>query len=373
MAANSLHINDQSVWRGGEQQVFYLLKGLKERGYHAELAALPGSALGERAAAAGITVHPVRMRGEADLFAARRIARLIVTGRFNIVHMHTAHAHALGCLACTFNGAPICIVSRRVINPIRKHPISLALLKYRWRVDHYIAISRAVKHVLVSGGVDEAKISVVYSGVEPECITDSPLEMRRSLGLSAGAKLVCTVGALAHHKGQRYLVEAAPTVLREMPSTRFVLVGDGEDRASLTSLASQLGVNDAIMFYGFQPDAHRYISACDVFVAPSLMEGLNTSILDAMMLQRPVIGTTIGGIPELIQHDETGVLVPPKNPRLLAEAILDVLGSPEKAGKMALAAYGRAMDRFTAGHMVEGTIGVYKTLLRGRSDPGESA
>jgi len=260
-----------------------------------------------------------------------------------------------------------------VINPIRKQPLSLALVKYKWRVNYYIAISQAVRDVLVSGGVDAKKISVVYSGVEPQGPTGSRWEARRSLGIPADAKLVGTVGALAHHKGQRYLLEAAPIVLRKMPATRFILVGDGESAAFLRSLASQLGVDNAIMFPGFQPNARKYISACDVFVAPSLMEGLNTSILDAMMLHCPVIGTTVGGIPELIQDDETGLLVPPEDPQRLAEAILNVLDNPEKAGKLALAGYERAMNRFTADRMVEGTIGVYETLVRQRSGRGESA
>jgi len=103
------------------------------------------------------------------------------------------------------------------------------------------------------------------------------------------------------------------------------------------------------------------------------MEGLNTSILDAMMLHCPVIGTTVGGIPELIQDDETGLLVPPEDSQRLAEAILNVLDNPEKAGKLALAGYERAMNRFTADHMVEGTIGVYEALVRQRSGRGESA
>jgi glycosyltransferase involved in cell wall biosynthesis len=364
MKTSSLHINDQSTWRGGEQQVYYLLKGLKERGQRAELVAQPTSVLGERAREIGVKVHPIRMRGEADLPSAVRIARLVARERFDVVHMHTAHAHALGCLACAFNPAPLCIVSRRVDFPINKMPFGIPSVKYRWRVDHYVAISEAVKKVLAAGGVRESKVSVVHSGVEPRTNLPPRAEIRRSLGFPEGANIVGSVGALVDHKGQRFLIEAAPLILRKAPSTKFVFVGNGELRASLKTLASELNVDDAIMFTGYQSNAHEYISAFDVFVAPSLMEGLNTSILDAMMLARPVVGTTAGGIPEIIEHEKTGLLVPPRNARALAEAILDLLSNPDKSKRLALAGHSRAVAEFTADQMVEGTIAVYGSLLK---------
>ena len=366
MRTSSLHINDQSTWRGGERQVYNLLKGLKERGHHAELVAQPGGALGERAKAMSTSVHSIRMRGEADLLAAGRIAGLVYKEKFDIVHMHTAHAHTLGCIACAFNSRPRCVVSRRVINPIRKSPFLPAILKYRWRVDHYVAISEAVKKVLTAGGVRESKVSVVHSGVEPRADLPPRAEIRRSLGFPEGANIVGSVGALVDHKGQRFLIEAAPIVLRQRPQTKFILVGDGEQAGALKTLASELNVDDAIMFTGYQSNAHEYISAFDVFVAPSLMEGLNTSILDAMMLGRPVVGATAGGIPEIIEHEKTGLLVPPRNARALAEAILDLLSHQDKSKRLALAGHSRAVAEFTADQMVEGTIAVYESLLKDR-------
>ncbi|RJP68190.1 MAG: glycosyltransferase family 1 protein [Candidatus Abyssobacteria bacterium SURF_17] len=365
-AIRTLHINDQSTWRGGERQVLYLLTGLKERGHHAELVAQPGSVLGERAKAEGIPAYPIRMRGEADVFAAAKISRLIGREQVDIVHMHTAHAHTLGCLACVFNRRPICVVSRRVDFPINRKPFGLPALKYRWRVDHYIAISQAVKDILIAGGVNEDTVSIVHSGVGAPKVEGSREEFRRALGIAPEEKLVGTVGALVDHKGHRFLIEAAPQVLSKAPQTKFIMVGDGELMPSLRSLASKLNVDNAIMFAGFQPGIHKYIGAFDVFVAPSHMEGLNTSILDAMMLGRPVIGTTAGGIPEIIEHGKTGLLVPPKDPAALAEAIVTLVTEPGKAEKLALAGQGRVQQRFTADHMVEGTIAVYEKLLNER-------
>jgi glycosyltransferase involved in cell wall biosynthesis len=306
------------------------------------------------------------MHGEADVIAAGRISRLIGREQFDIVHMHTAHAHTLGCLACTFNRKPLCIVSRRVDFPISRKPFGLAALKYRWRVDHYIAISQAVKDVLVAGGVNEDMVSIVHSGVQLRTVTGSRDELRHALGIALEEKLVGTVGALVDHKGHRFLIEATPLVLQKAPLTRFIIVGDGELMSPLRSLASKLNVNNAIMFAGFQPEVDKYMAAFDLFVAPSHMEGLNTSILDAMMLGRPVIGTTAGGIPEIIEHGKTGLLVPPKDPAALAEAIVALVTDLSKAENLARAGHERVQERFTADRMVEGTIAIYKNLLSER-------
>ncbi|RJP24563.1 MAG: glycosyltransferase family 1 protein [Candidatus Abyssobacteria bacterium SURF_5] len=363
MTASSLHINDQATWRGGEQQVSYLLKGLKERGERAELIAQPESVLGRLAREAKITVHPIRMRGELDIVAARQIARLIRSKGFDVVHMHTAHAHTLGCLASAFNPRPLCIVSRRVDFPINQKPLGIPALKYRWRVDHYIAISKAVKQVLVNGGVRSKKISIVHSGVAPRTPFRSREEVRQTLGLADDAPLVGNIGALVDHKGHRYLIEAIPLVLKKVPAAKFVIIGDGELRESLEALSSRLGIDDAIMFLGFQADPISYLAAIDLFVAPSHMEGLNTSIIDAMMLARPIVATQAGGIPELVENERTGLLVPPKNPGALADAIVRLLGNPEKAAELARAAREKAMEHFTADRMVEGTLAVYSRLL----------
>lgn len=359
----SLHINDQFTWRGGEHQVFYLLRGLNARGHRAELVAQPQSTMGERAREAGVTVHDMRMRGEADLVAARRIARLISRERYDIVQMHTAHAHMLGALACAFNSAPLCVVSRRVDFPINAGPFGIAKLKYYWRIDAYIAVCAAIKEVLIAGGVREDKIYVVRSGATPPKVVPDK-NAREELGVESGERLVGNVGALVDHKGQRYLIEAAPFVLERVPNAKFVIVGGGELERPLKELASRLNVERRVILPGHREDVGSYYKEFDVFVAPSHMDGLNNSVVEAMMMRKPVIGASAGGIPEIIDHGKDGLLVPPKDPRALAEAIVDLLEHPEKAERLAHAGYERAMSAFTADHMVEGTIEVYKKLLK---------
>jgi len=366
MRISSLHIDDPPTWRGGQAQVLHLLKGLRKASHRAELVSRPGSVLAERAEEAGVKVHRIRMRGEADVLAAYRIAKIVRSGRFDVVHMHTAHAHMLGCLACARNPEPLCVVSRRVDFPIRKHALSLSRIKYAFRVDHYIAISNAVKEVLVEGGVKPDKISIVHSGVEPRGADGDGPDIRREFGLADHERIIGTVGALVGHKGHRYLVEAVPLIRKKIPNARFILIGDGGLRADLEDLASRLGVQDAIIFAGFRPDAYNLMRQFELFAAPSHMEGLNTSILDAMMAERPIVATRAGGIPEIVVHEESGLLVPPKDPASLAKAILELLEDREKAACLASAGKQRATGGFTAHHMAQGTIAVYEMLLQDR-------
>ncbi len=365
MSFSILHIDDQHTWGGGQVQVLSLLKGLRESSYRAELVTQPGSILGKRAKDAGLMVHSMRMRGDADVFCARRISNIIRSDDFDIVHMHTGHAHMVGAMACAFNPSPACVVTKRVAFPINKGPLGIARLKYFWRIDTYIAISDAVKNVLIAAGVRPSKIHVVYSGVVPPD-TESGVTVAEDIGVGAERKLIGNIGALVEAKGQRYLLEAAPLILKQVPEARFVIVGDGRLKSKLKHLASRLGVSDAVRFVGFQENVGRFLAAFDVLVLPSLMEGLNNSAIEAMMVGIPVVGTKVGGLPEVIDHGRTGLLVPPEDHVALAEAVLEVLSNPEKAAAFGSAGRDVAYKRFTVSRMVSGTIGVYEKVLKER-------
>lgn len=365
MSLSTLQIDDRLAWGGGQSQVLHLLKGLRSASHRAELATRPGSVLGKRAADLGIKVHEVPMRGEADLISAWRIARIVRSGRFDVVHMHAAHAHTLGLLACAFNSAPKCIVSRRVVFPIKEGPFGLARLKYLTRIDGYIAVCGEAKKVLTSAGVDPAKVRVVHSGVVPPSVIEGK-SVRAEFGIGPPEKLVGTVGELVDAKGQTFLVEAVPLVLEKIPTAKFMIVGGGKLESELRSQALRLGFAEFFVFAGFRNDVGNCLDALDLFVLPSIMEGLNNSIIEAMMMEKPVVATSVGGIPEIVKHGETGLLVPPGDPASLAEAIVELLDNSEKAKALAAAGREFAMKDLTAERMVEGTIAVYEDILKDR-------
>lgn len=366
-----LHVNTERTWRGGEQQMMYLVSGLRRRGHEAEVACQPGSPLAERAQAEGAPTFEIKMRGEADPIAITRLRKTIRRGHYDFLHMHTSHAHTLGCLAAAVSRrSAIRVVARRVDFSIRKHLTSI--LKYQWGVDRYIAISQRVRNVLVEDGVAPEKISIVHSGIDLARFENAePKDLRAEFGLAPETFVVGNIAHFADHKGQQYLVAAVPLVLAERPDTKFFLVGEGELGEALKAQTRELGVTDNVIFTGFRTDIPQLLEFFDLFVMSSHMEGLCTSLLDAMAMRKPIVATYAGGIPEIVTNEHNGLLVPPRNPSALAEAILALIDDRDKA--RTLAENGRTVveQEFSANAMVEKTIKVYEELYRQRTGEDE--
>lgn len=302
------------------------------------------------------------MRGEWDLSSALRIAREAREFGATHLHAHSSHAQALALLASRFGGPGYVLSTRRVDFEVRRHLLNR--WKYGKGIALFIAISEAVRAVLLRFGVGEERIRVVPSGVElrpPQ--PGEGMEFREELGLQPGELLVGNVAHLADHKGQRYLVEAIPTVLRECPQARFVIVGQGELEKPLKQLAHDLGLGDRLIFTGFRADVPAVLEALDLFVMSSHLEGLGTIVLDALAAGKPVVATRAGGIPEMIEDGRHGLLVPPRDPAALGQAILRVLRAPDRAASLAEQGRLRVLEQYSADAMVEGNLAAYRELL----------
>jgi len=365
-----LHLNTERTWRGGEQQTLHLAAGLGDRGHESQVLAQPGRELARRARERGLVVRELSMRGEWDLPAAFRLRRLLRRERYDVLHMHTSHAHTLGVLAGA--GLPARrVVSRRVDFSIYRNRLRLSRFKYRHGVHRYVAISEAVRAVLVRDGIPASSISIVPSGIDATRFPAAePPGLRAGLGLPAGAPVVLNVAHMAWHKAQEDLIRALPAVLRAVPDAVLVIAGDGERRGLLESEARRLGVERAVRMPGFRTDVPELLALCDVFALSSVMEGLCTSILDALSSRKAVVAPRAGGIPEIVRDGVEGLLVPPGDPEALGGAIARLLRDPEL--RRALGARGptRVAERFTVDRMVEGTLRVYEELLQGAGAQG---
>src|SRR5690606_13164565 len=231
---------------------------------------------------------------------------------------------------------------RRVDSSIsRRSFLGLNGLKYRHGVDLFVTVSEAIRRVLEQDGVDPARITCVHSGIDLARITDAPdrrEELRRELGVPPDHALVANVAHMADHKGQRYLIEAMPAILAARPRTVVAIIGDGELRGDLEALAARLGVTAQLRLPGFRSDVPSLLKALDVFVMPSHMEGLGTSVLDAMAAGVPVVGTRAGGMPESIEDGVTGLLCDVRDPAGIAAAVLRLLDDPALGARLAEAA-----------------------------------
>jgi glycosyltransferase involved in cell wall biosynthesis len=275
--------------------------------------------------------------------------------RPDVLHAHDPHALA----ASLVSALPRRVASRRVDFALKG---ALSRWKYG-RCARVVGVSRAVLGVLRAGGLDEDRLRLVYEGVPDRPPSEGGHAALLELGIPEGAPVVGNVAALTDHKDHETLLRAAARVTRELPLARFVIVGEGERRDRLIALAAELGITGQLTFAGFRTDLDRLLPAFDVFCLSSHMEGLGTSLLDAMCFGVPIVATAAGGIPEAVEDGVVGRVVPVRNPEALAAALLDVLRDAPRRRALGEGARRAFLARFTADRMVEGTLSVYEELL----------
>ena len=357
-----LHLDSERTWRGGERQVLELMRRQRARGDAPVLLAPASGALFSRAAAEGIPAQDVAMRGTWDLASVLRIAQITRAARPHVVHWHAARAHALGAMAAVLSPGPKRVLSRRVDFPVRGSWGSRLL--YALPIEAIAAISVGVKDALVRSGVRESRIQVIPSGVDLAPF-DAPFDReaaRRALGVGPETILAAQVAALAPHKSQTTLLQAAALLGDRCPTLRIWIAGEGELLETLRSEHAALKLGERVRFLGFTSDVVTLLRASDLFVLSSYLEGLGTSIVDAMAASLPVVATRVGGIPELVRHGETGLLVPPRDAGALAGALLALAGDPERRATMG--ARGRVLSReFSADRTEAATRALYEHLL----------
>ncbi|HEY4658664.1 MAG TPA: glycosyltransferase family 4 protein [Gemmatimonadaceae bacterium] len=358
----SLHIDTARTWRGGQNQVLVTLMGLRAAGHRTLLVAHSAGELRQRAQE-GLDLVPLAPKTEMDLAAAWRLSRVIKQVKPDVVHAHDPHGVAMAALALSMStelAKPPLVAARRVDFHLKG--TSLSRWKYR-QVDCFICASEAIRRMLVADGVTEARAVTVHEGIDVGRVQSAaPARLHEDLWLPHQAPVVGNVAALVPHKGQRHLIEAAALVVRQIPDARFVIAGEGELRASLERQIREHHLEKHVLLAGFRPDVLSLHKAFDIFVMSSVTEGLGTSVLDAMAAAKPVVGTTAGGIPEMVVDGETGFLVAPRDREAMASAIVRLLKDEPLRRRMGEAGLARVRARFSAERMVQDTVRVYQRV-----------
>ena len=274
----------------------------------------------------GPDLMPLAPRNEIDLATAWQLSKIVRQWQPEIVHAHDPHAVAMAALALSF-GAPTprpkIVASRRVDFHLQSHAFSQ--WKYR-QVDAFIAASRAINDILVQDGIPAAASSVVHDGIDVEKIAEPPAtDLHAEYWLPHGVPVIVNVGALVGHKGQSYLIDAMPLVLREVPDAHLVISGEGELRAPLERQIKQLSLIKRVLLPGFREDVMSLMKSADLFVMTSVTEGLGSAVLDAWRWATPWSARRAGGIPEAVMHDETGLARRARRREALAAAIVRML------------------------------------------------
>lgn len=353
-----IHVASGREWRGGQHQVYLLARALSEvPEVEQTVVTGRGTELERRLLATGVPVLAVSWRWGIDPRVVLPLWREARSTPQSVLHAHDAHALALARLVTSRTHCRL-VATRRVTFPPR-HPKAWS------QVDRTLAISNRVRDVLVESGLPAQRIEVVYSGIDLEAVAGTvPGDIRNELGIPLDSTLMVAVGALTPEKDHTTLIAAAKLLQAEHPDLVWAIAGDGAQAQALLRQIHAAGLERHVFLAGYLENPLALIAAADGFVICSVEEGLGTSVLDAMALGVPVVGTRAGGIPELLEGG-AGLLIPPRDPAALARAVQSLVREPEQRHALRDAA-DRRVKNFSYVTMANRVLAVYRSVLSDR-------
>jgi glycosyltransferase involved in cell wall biosynthesis len=349
---------------GAAMQLLELARGLAARGHRVVIATPPSEIWAARCAQAGLTHAAIAMRRAWDPRAAWRLARLIRQERIQIAHAHKGRARTQTLLARLMGARVLLVLNRGVSFPVDR--VRRRVGYANRHVHAIVAVCDSIKRGLVAAGVPAEKIAVIYSGTDVERfhpgVDGAPI--RRELALAPDEVVITQVGVRSW-RGWRDVLEAMARVVARVPRARLLFVGAPPPR--ITEIAEQArarGLEGRVLAIGHRTDVPAILSASDVVVDASYAGlGITGSIREALACERPVVATDLEGMPELVLDGETGLLVPPRTPGALADAIVRLADDPTAAQTMARAGRKRVEAMFSLRAKVDATEALYRRLV----------
>lgn len=361
---------------GMRTHVLQLVTGLRSYGFESELACPGDSDLVRYGLEAGLLVHPVPIVGPLrpmrDLFAVISLAEVIRERRPALIHAHGSKASLIARVATMLSRRTPTIVT--VHNQVLYGGVSrtagrVYVTLERWlarRTSHVITVSEAVRRELLDDyGLPAEKVTTVHNGLDlaPFLVAGDRHAARERYGVPADALVFGLAARFAPQKGLDVLVDAAVPVLEADPRAWLIVAGDGPLLEVVRTKARATTVRDRMLFPGFETDMPGLLAALDLYVTPSIAEGLGLATIEAMAAGLPVVGTAVGGTPEVVDDGVTGVLVPPGKAAPLGAAIARLLGSAAQRKRMGDAGRRRAVAEFGEATMLERTAALYREAL----------
>lgn len=338
------HLNFASGYRGGERQTTLLIQELAARGYLQQLFTRIGSQLAKRCA--GIDNLEITEIAKPYIFSFNKFKTA------DIIHAHETKGAQVAFLVYKLFNTPY-VVTRRVDNKIKKNPFTRGMYS---RASYIIGLSNAIKTVILLAA-PRASVAVIPSAQTDFSI--DPAQVEKLQKRFVGKFLVGNIGELHNaHKGQFYLIESIKRIALEYPDIHFIFLGKGVDKEKYQLQAQGL---KNVTFEGFVDNVGDYISCLQLFVFPSLNEGLGSILLDVMKLKVPVIASNVGGIPDIVKDQVTGVLVEPRDSEAIYQNIVKLYTDRKFAGQLSERAYDNTFN-YAASNMCDAYQDLYNTM-----------
>ncbi|MEW6002430.1 MAG: glycosyltransferase [Nitrospirota bacterium] len=361
---NVLHVIPKLSVGGVENQLLMVLKKYDRERFFPLVCSLSDKGdLGREIEDAGIeVVCQNKLKHRFDWTIVKDIYSLIKHRNIKIVRTHQYHANLYGRLAASMARVPCIIASVHNVYTIDKKIHRRIINRYLARfTDKIVAVSEAVKDdILRFDGLSEDKVTVIYNGIEKERFLNGNGNLIRSeLAISLDAPIIGTVGRLTVQKGQKYLLEAISKIKTKFPRIVLLIVGDGPLKEELKGYSKILNISDNVLFLGTRRDIPALLAAMDIFVLPSLWEGLCNSLIEAMAAGKAVVATDIAPIREVLDSKKVGIVIPAEDSDAIAASIETLLQKRSLTEALGRAARERAFFSFD----IENTAELYTNLI----------
>lgn len=351
---------------GAERVFLDLVRTLDTSRFESTVCAMTGGPLADEARAGGIPVKIIERQRTFDLRGIKNIYALMRNERIDIVHSHMFAANLYGCLAAKAARIPVFIATEhgRYLPVTRKRLLITGVVARC--ASKMTAVSEELRQFLIkTSHIPPRRVSVIRNGIDTSrFIASGYEEARRELGFDAATLVVGTVANLYPVKGYVYLIRAAAELAPDFPQLRYVFIGRGPERDALEHECQEKDLSTKIAFLGQRRDVQRLLPGLDLFVLPSLSEGVPLTLLEAMAAERAAIATRVGGNTEVIEDGANGRLVAPAQPAALADAIRELVQDPERRRQMGAAARRHIEQHFSVTAMVRDYEQLYDELYR---------
>jgi|GEM_PF-57111 len=360
---NVLLISAQKTWRGGEQQVMYLAEELQKRGVFVHLLVEKQSYLESRARMNGLHYSTTKFANGYSLFSALKLKKLCNRLQIDIVHLQCSPSHTSALLSFLLGNKTPYVLSRRVNFPIRANAFS------KWKYNHeqikkILCVSDSVKSILKSYINRVELLEVVHDGVDIKKLTDKTNVTSTKTDFGIRQKYIITiVAALTPEKDHITFLKMAGILASKRQDIHFLIVGSGPEEKKIRHTINSYHLDDLITMTGFRTDVPNILNFSDIFILTSRQEGLGSSIIEAFTNKVPVIASNVGGIPELVIDNETGLLAQPGNAEQFACGVERLLDDTALCQKITSKAWNLLVNNFTIDCTANETLKIYKSVL----------
>jgi len=353
---------------GAENSLYQLVTHLDRKKFSPIVYSLSREGkIAQKLRAKGIGVVCLDAKNKFDIRVFFKLIKLLKKQKPNILHTYLFHANFTGRIAGRIAGIPIIISSVRVAEKEKKYHLYLDMIT-QWMVNKEICVSKEVEKFMVKKTkIPPYKLATIYNGINPldfDLFNDEQKDKKRKeLSISQFEPIIGTIARLSKQKGVKYLLKAFRLVLDDFPKSCLLVVGSGPEEKKLRELALRLNIANSVKFWGFREDATGIINIMDVFVLPSLWEGMPNAVLEAYVLGKPVIASKVDGVKEIIKDEKTGFFVPAGDYKSLAESIKTLIKSPKMMEQFGKKGKEFVSENFSIVRMVQDTENLYSELI----------